>query len=41
MQDNSVHMPQLQSFNLFVVVVVVATVVVVVAADTNSPNLAA
>lgn len=40
MQDNSVHMPQLQSFNLFVVVVV-ATVVVVVAADTNSANLAA
>lgn len=38
MQDNSVHMPQLQSFNLFVVV---ATVVVVVAADTNSANLAA
>lgn len=42
MQDNSVHMPQLQSFIIFVVVVAtVVVVVVVVAADTNSANLAA
>lgn len=41
MQDNSVHMPQLQSFNLFFVVATVVVAAVVVAADTNSANLAA